>query len=206
MKKQLTLVIILALAMLVAVTPVLASSSSSQSQYQNQDEEQNGTQPQNQEQNGSEAQYQEKNEGETQSQEKNGAEAQNQEMNGEQIQNQEQNRHQLGEGSSMSGEPGSLAGSQIFALTGTLTGLGSSLTVEVHNGNRFVKPYVGETLEVLVTGATAYQAYTPSGCVPVDATALLAGASVSIQGTVSEEGVFTAQRVTVDAPWSTLPQ
>ncbi len=166
-----------------------------QEQEQNQNQEQNGSgseqQNGNQEQNGSQSQHQEKN------QEKNGTGSESQ----HQAKNQEKHQYKLGERSGKRGQPSPLRGGRSFSLTGTIAGLGGgSLTVHVQNGNRFVKPYAGDTLEVLVTGSTAFRAYTPGGCVPIDFADLAVSNSVSIGGTVGAEGIFTAQRVTVDVP------
>jgi len=181
MKKRPMFLTILALALLVAVTPVLASGSGSQNRHQNQDHEQNQDQNQNQEQNQ--------------------GQNQNQEHNQDQSQNQEKSQHRHGEGNG--GQPSPLPRTQLFTLTGTITVLSAdSITASVHNGNRFVKPYIGQELVVLVTGDTAYRAYRPSGCVPIGFEDPEVGDSVSIKGTVSE-GAFTALRVTIDVPCCT---
>jgi hypothetical protein len=173
MKKRLISVTILALAMLVAVTPVLASGPGNQNQNQNQDREQ--------------SQHQEQNLGENQNQEK----------------NLEKNQNQHGERNGHGEQPNPLPGNQLFALTGTITLLDTgSIRVMVYNGNRFVKPYIGQELVVLVTEDTVYRAYTPDGCVPIDFEHLEEGDSVYIKGTVSE-GVFTALQVTADVPCCT---
>lgn len=180
MKKRWALLIVV-LALLVAATPVLASGGGNQGGNQNghQNQEQNQDQDKNQDQ--------EQNQGEGQSQEQN----QNQEQN----HNQEQN----GQG----GQPASRPGKQFFTLTGNISALDpSAITVMVHNGNRFVKPYVGQDLVVSVTGGTVYRMYTPDGCVPIDFEDLEIGDSVSIVGSVNGDA-FTAQRVTVDVPCCT---
>ena len=90
-----------------------------------------------------------------------------------------------------------------FALTGTVTAIGTdSITVLVHNGNRLVKPYIGQELVVQVTDNTRYRQWTPEGCIPIAIEDLEVGDTTSIQGTVSEE-VFIAARVTVDVPCCT---
>ncbi|HNS52292.1 MAG TPA: hypothetical protein PKO09_14055 [Anaerolineae bacterium] len=183
MKKRWALLIVV-LALLVAATPVLASGGG------NQGGNQNGHQNQEQNQNQEENQDQEQNQGEGQSQEQN----QNQERN----QDQEQNgQHHGGR------QPASLPGKQLFTLTGNISALESSaITVMVRNGNRFVKPYVGQDLVVSVTDGTMYRMYTPGGCLPIAFEDLEVGDSVSVVGSVAGDG-FTAQRVTVDVPCCT---
>ncbi len=96
-----------------------------------------------------------------------------------------------------------MPGKQLFTVTGTITALDTGvITVMVHNGNRFVKPYVGLDLPVQVTGDTVYRAYTPDGCVPIGFEDLEVGDTTSVQGSVIDEG-FTARRVTVDVPCCT---
>jgi len=112
-------------------------------------------------------------------------------------QNRQENQHRY-----KVGEP-QLHNGQIFALTGTITALGTdSITVLVQNGNRLVKPYIGQELVVQVTDNTRYRQWTPEGCIPIAFEDLEVGDATSIQGTVSEE-VFTAARVTVDVPCCT---
>ena len=90
-----------------------------------------------------------------------------------------------------------------FALTGTITAIGTdSITVLVHNGDRLVKPYIGQEVVVLVVDNTRYRQWTPEGCIPIAFEDLEVGDTTSIQGTVSEE-VLTAARVTVDVPCCT---
>lgn len=90
-----------------------------------------------------------------------------------------------------------------FALTGTITAIGAdSITVLVHNGNRLVKPYIGQELVVQMADNTRYRQWTPDGCIPITFEDLEVGDTTSIQGTVSEE-VFIAARVTIDVPCCT---
>ncbi len=92
---------------------------------------------------------------------------------------------------------------QAFALTGTITALGTdSITVLVSTGNRLVRPHIGQELVVQVTGSTLYRQWTPDGCIPITFADLQVGDTTSISGTVSQ-GVFTARRVTVDVPCCT---
>jgi hypothetical protein len=111
-----------------------------------------------------------------------------------------QNRHENQNRNKIGGQPETSPGMPIFTLTGTITALGSdSITVLAHNGNRFVKPYIGQDLVVLVTDGTRYREYTPEGCVPIGFGDLQVGDTISIHGT-SSEGTFTALRVTVGVP------
>jgi len=175
MTKRVMSVFVLVVALLVVATPVLASGPGNQNQHRSQAQEQNQEQNQSPEQN----QYQHQ------------VQSQNQEQN--------QNQHREGDG----GQPDPLPGTQFFTLTGTIAVLGiDSISVMVHNGNRFIKPYVGQEVVVAVTGDTVYRRYTPDGCVPIGFEDLEVGDSVSVTGTVSE-GAFTAQRVTVDVPCCT---
>jgi hypothetical protein len=120
---------------------------------------------------------------------------QNQQANQYQQGKQYQHRYQVGEP-----QP---SNQQVFTLTGTITALDSgSITVLVGNGNRVVKPYIGQELVVQVTESTRYRQWTPQGCIPITFEDLEVGDTTSIQGTVSEE-VFTAARVTVDVPCCT---
>ncbi len=112
-------------------------------------------------------------------------------------QNQQENQHRYGVGVPQ------LHNGQIFALTGAITALGTdSITVLVRNGNRLIKPYIGQELVVQVTESTRYRQWTPEGCVPITFEDLEVGDTTSIEGTGSE-GIFTAARVTVDVPCCT---
>jgi hypothetical protein len=112
-------------------------------------------------------------------------------------QNRQENEHRYQVGQPLP------SNQQVFTLTGTITAIGTdSITVLVHNGNRLIKPYIGQELVVQVTENTRYRQWTPDGCVPITFEDLEVGDATSIQGTVSEE-VFTAARVTVDVPCCT---
>jgi hypothetical protein len=118
-----------------------------------------------------------------------------QQANQNQQGSQNQHRHQVGEPQPHNG--------QIFTLTGTITVIGTdSITVLVRNGNRLIKPYIGQELVVQVTESTRYRQWTPEGCVPITFEDLEVGDTASMEGTASEE-VFTAARVTVDVPCCT---
>jgi len=186
MKKSWVLLVALVLVTLIAVTPVLAGNGNqnggqgqqSQNQEQNQEQEQTQGGSQNQEEN----QEQEQNQGGSQGQEKN--------------QNQEKNGQQHGAGR----QPDPLPGTQLFTLTGTITTVdASAITVLVHNGNRFVKPYLGQELVVLVTENTSYWQWTPDGYIPIGLGDIQVGDTTSMRGLVSD-GAFTATRVTIDVP------
>lgn len=123
------------------------------------------------------------------------SQGENQEKSQGGSQNQEQNQNR-----EQNGQPEALPGKQIFALTGTITALdAASITVLVHNGNRFAKPYIGMDLMVLLTEDTGYWAYTPGGCIPISLEDLEVGDSASVKGMVIDD-TFSAQRVTVDVP------
>jgi len=118
-----------------------------------------------------------------------------QQANQNQQGSQNQHRHQVGEPQPHNG--------QIFALTGTITAIGTdSITVLVGNGNRLIKPYIGQELVVQVTESTRYRQWTPEGCIPITFEDLEVGDTTSMEGTASED-VFTAARVTVDVPCCT---
>lgn len=96
--------------------------------------------------------------------------------------------------------PEDLPGRQYFTLVGVISDLTSdAITVQVHNGNRFVKPFAGDSLTVELTAGTVYRRWTPAGCVEIPFEEVDLGDTTSIHGSVSE-GVFLAERVTVDVP------
>lgn len=110
------------------------------------------------------------------------------------------NGHQNGHQMERAREQGSegLRRRQYFTLVGLISGLADdSVTVQVHSGNRFVKPYVGEVLAVQIDEATEYRRWTPAGCVLIEPAEVEVGDAASIHGTVTGEG-FLAERVTVD--------
>jgi hypothetical protein len=114
-----------------------------------------------------------------------------------------QNRHEIQNRNKAGVDVGTMPGRPLFALTGTVASVGAdSITVLVYNGNRFVKPYFGQELVVLVTENTRYWQWTPEGCVPIGFGDVQVGDTTSMQGLVSDE-TFTAQRVTVDVPCCT---
>lgn len=91
-------------------------------------------------------------------------------------------------------------GQQYFALVGIVTAVDAeAITVEVHNGNRFVKPFLGEELTIQLAETTVYQKWTENGCVTATFEDVAVDGAVSIRGTVEDE-VFTASTVTVAVP------
>ncbi len=91
-------------------------------------------------------------------------------------------------------------GRPYFTLVGIISHIDAGgITVQIHNGNRFVKDYVGGELTIKVADGAEYRRWTPSGCVPIDPADIEAGDTASIRGSVME-GVFWAERITVDVP------
>jgi hypothetical protein len=90
-----------------------------------------------------------------------------------------------------------------FSLVGVITAIeGSTITVEVYHGNRIGQAYSGEEVAVQVTDSTRYRQWAADGCTPIAFDDVEAGVTASIQGTVLD-GIFTAQRVTVNVPCCT---
>jgi len=112
------------------------------------------------------------------------------------------NGNSNGNGSSGHGHkgPGGRA-QQYFSVLGTITAIvGDTITVEVSEGSWAVLENVdvGDNLEVTVTDDTLYYEWTPDGRVPVtDENPIEVEDTTNIHGTVVD-GVFTADRVTVD--------
>jgi hypothetical protein len=99
------------------------------------------------------------------------------------------------------GGQGGEGGRSLFALVGTITERGDdTVTVQVIEGNRFVWPYVGETLDIQVSGDTLFYRWTPDGRVPIAFADVAEGDLASIHGTVTADGAFIADWVTVDIP------
>lgn len=114
-----------------------------------------------------------------------------------------QNRHEEQNRNKMGTDCGTMPGKTLFALTGTVSALGAdSITVLVYNGNRFVKPYFGQELVVLVTEDTRYWQWTPDGHLPIGLGDVQVGDTTSMRGLVTD-GTFTAVRVTIDVPCCT---
>jgi len=106
-----------------------------------------------------------------------------------------------GNGSSGHGHkgPGGRA-QQYFSVLGTITTIeGDTITVEVSEGSWAVLENVdvGDNLEVIVTDDTLYYEWTPDGRNPIDFADVVEDDITNIHGTVAD-GVFTADRVTVD--------
>ena len=91
-------------------------------------------------------------------------------------------------------------GAQRFALAGTIAHIeGDTITVQVLSGNRLVKPFLQQELEVQVTEGTRFMRWTAMGGVPITIADVTVGDSTSVGGTVVDRA-FVARRVTVDAP------
>lgn len=114
-----------------------------------------------------------------------------------------QNRHENQNRNRVGADLSTMPGKPVFALTGTVTAVGAdSITVLVYNGNRYVRPYFGQELVVLVTENTRYWRWTPDGYIPIGLGDVQVGDTTSIRGLVSD-GTFTALRVTIDVPCCT---
>jgi hypothetical protein len=106
-----------------------------------------------------------------------------------------------GPGGAGPGGQGGEGGRSLFALVGTITEIGGdTITVQVVEGNRFVWPYVGGTLDIEVTVDTLFYEWTPEGRVPITVADIAEGDLASIHGTVTADGAFIADWVTVDIP------
>jgi len=106
-----------------------------------------------------------------------------------------------GPGGRGQGGQGGEDGRSLFALVGTITDIGEdTITVQVVEGNWFVWPYVGETLAIQVTVDTLFYRWTPEGRVPITVTDISGGDLASIHGTVTADGAFIADWVTVGIP------
>lgn len=89
---------------------------------------------------------------------------------------------------------------QYFSVLGTIKAKGDSMiTVVVLEGSWAVLDYVdvGDELDVKVTQDTLYYKWTPDGRIPITFLDVEKDATTNIHGTVAD-GVFTADRVTVD--------
>lgn len=94
------------------------------------------------------------------------------------------------------------SGNAHFVLNGIISGLGSDLVmVTVHQGNRFVKSDIGDTVTVHVSTSTVYRSFSPEGSTPIEFGDLVVGRVVRIQGTISD-GTLTALQVWMGVPLS----
>jgi hypothetical protein len=99
-----------------------------------------------------------------------------------------------------------LPGVQYFTLVGiimsdTLDEGGSTITVRVYHGNRFIQQngLLGLPLIVQVEEGAEFRLYTPAGCIPTDPSSVEEGKTVSIHGMVVG-GEFYGDRITVGVP------
>lgn len=88
-----------------------------------------------------------------------------------------------------------------FTLVGTVNGTPTypDIVVTVHQGNRFVKEWVGLDVAVQVIADTEYRRWTPAGCIPAEWADVEDQVTISIHGLVIDD-LFVAERVTVDVP------
>ena len=92
-----------------------------------------------------------------------------------------------------------------FAITGTITAIGTNnVTVTVIRGNKLVQPYIGTSVTVTVTPQTRYLYHTDTATTIIKFSDLKLGQSVSVNGTVADN-IWTASRITVGAKLSCLP-
>jgi hypothetical protein len=102
---------------------------------------------------------------------------------------------------------GQQGGRGTFAMTGTITAIGTnSVTIQVNRGNTLVQPYVGTQVTVTTTATTRYL-YKSSSTATATTIAfadLQVGNPVSVNGTLANN-IWTATRVTVGASLSCLP-
>ena len=102
---------------------------------------------------------------------------------------------------------GQQGGRGTFAMTGTITAIGTnSVTIQVNRGNTLVQPYIGTQLTVTTTASTRYL-YKSSSTATATTIAfanLQVGNPVSVNGTLANN-VWTATRITVGASLACLP-
>jgi hypothetical protein len=102
---------------------------------------------------------------------------------------------------------GQQGGRGTFAITGTITAIGSnSVTVNVLRGNKLVQPYIGTQVTVTVNTQTRYvlRSSATTAATIITFADLKVGQSVSVNGTLAN-GVWTTSRITVGASLSCLP-
>lgn len=92
---------------------------------------------------------------------------------------------------------------QFFSVLGPIFAIdGNTITVTVVDGSWAVRAAgydVDDRLTVNVTDTTAYYEWTLDGRVPITYGQVIVGYTTNIHGTVTD-GVFTADRVTVECP------
>lgn len=95
-----------------------------------------------------------------------------------------------------------------FALAGTIANLDPithTVTVTVVCGNKLVKPYVGQNLNIQTTETTRFLLRNADGTVtPITFADLAVGQKVSSNGQLANN-VWTAGRITVGADLTCLP-
>jgi hypothetical protein len=119
------------------------------------------------------------------------------------------NGYVAGNGKGSGSGSGSGSGQQsprgTFAITGTITAIGTNnVTVTVIRGNKLVQPYIGTSVTVTVTPQTRYLYHTDTATTIIKFLDLKLGQSVSVNGTVADN-IWTASRITVGAKLSCLP-
>jgi hypothetical protein len=106
------------------------------------------------------------------------------------------------------GSPLKQAGSNSFALSGTIAALNpgaGTVTVSVACGNILVQPYVGQDVTLETTGVTRFLLRNPSGvATPITFADLAVGQKVSANGELANNA-WTASRITVGASLACLP-
>jgi hypothetical protein len=110
-----------------------------------------------------------------------------------------------GPGGDRNGNPGTGTGAgqtgkkNVFALSGTITGLGTnSVTIEIVGANKLVQASPGTQITVTVTPLTRYLLRDGTTATSILFTDLAVGQPVSIQG-VLIDNTWTASRITVGA-------
>lgn len=101
---------------------------------------------------------------------------------------------------SMAAGPGGPGGpANGFALVGAIDNVsGTTVSVTVVAGNWPAKSYIGTTAEVQTTASTIFLLKTSTTCTRITLADLAEGDKVSVNGTVSAEGLI-ANRITVGA-------
>jgi hypothetical protein len=109
-----------------------------------------------------------------------------------------------GKGSGSGTGQGQQGSRGIFAITGTITALGSNtVSINVNRGNKLVQPYLGTELTVTVTSRTRYLYKDGTTTSVIGFADLKVGQPVSVHGRVADE-IWTTSRITVGASLSCL--